>query len=156
MNTSIFKEWFHSEFVPSVKKHLRDRGLPAKAILLLDNAPSHPSVDALQRQGHYCYVFTSQYNTDPANGPGVLKNLKRHYQKSLLRKLLLLDEEGHSMVSFVKTINIKDAVYMSATAWDQVKYLTLAKSWLKLLGNSLPTNPDSPQQDEEPTCEDLL
>ena len=65
---------------------------------------------------------------------GVLESLKRRYRKSLLRKLLLLDQGDDSMIDFVKKINVKDAVYMTAGAWDDIPSLTLSKSWLKLLG----------------------
>ena len=47
MNSEIFKAWFHNEFVLTVEKHLKDNNLPRKAVLLLDNAPSHPATDEL-------------------------------------------------------------------------------------------------------------
>ena len=43
-------------------------------------------------------------------GPRILVTLKRHLQKSSAEKLPFLDEEGHSIVSFIKTINIKDCI----------------------------------------------
>jgi hypothetical protein len=43
MNRDIFKEWFDKKFVPQVHDHLKSKGLPEKAVLLLDNAPSHPN-----------------------------------------------------------------------------------------------------------------
>lgn len=42
MDQQIFKEWFHKKFIPQVKEHLKSRNLPQKAMLLIDNAPSHP------------------------------------------------------------------------------------------------------------------
>lgn len=47
--------------------------------------------------------------------------------RSLLRKLLMVDE-GVSMIKFVKTINIKDVIYMIADAWTNVLTSTLSKS----------------------------
>ncbi|XP_046397787.1 jerky protein homolog-like [Ischnura elegans] len=43
MDREIFEYWFHSKFVPQVRLFLKDKGLPPKAVLLLDNAPSHPN-----------------------------------------------------------------------------------------------------------------
>ena len=43
MNQAIFHEWFFIIFVLSVTKFQDEKGLPKKADLLLDNAPSHPS-----------------------------------------------------------------------------------------------------------------
>lgn len=61
---------------------------------------------------------------------GVIESLKRRYRKSLLEKLVIEDQE---IIEFVKKITIKDAVYTSAAAWDEVPNTTLAKSWHHLL-----------------------
>lgn len=44
MSHNIFQNWFHKIFVPSVKSHMLSRGLPQEAMLLIDNAPTHPIV----------------------------------------------------------------------------------------------------------------
>ena len=51
VNFTIFADWFQEELVPSVKKHLSQMGVAIKALLLLDNAPSHPDESALQSSG---------------------------------------------------------------------------------------------------------
>ena len=51
----------------------------------------------------------------------------------------MLDEErvgSMNIAEFIKTINIKDAVLMSARSWDEMKESTIAKSWKKLLSLS--------------------
>ncbi|XP_042295721.1 jerky protein homolog-like [Sceloporus undulatus] len=48
MSREMFKEWFFKEFVPSTEKFLRDNDRPRKAVLLLDNAPTHPDAEELQ------------------------------------------------------------------------------------------------------------
>ncbi|GFT72981.1 jerky protein homolog-like [Trichonephila clavipes] len=47
MNAMLFKEWFHDQFVPAVKKFNKENDLPQRAILLIDNAPSHPGTEEL-------------------------------------------------------------------------------------------------------------
>jgi hypothetical protein len=42
MDREIFENWFHKHFVPEVQAFLKERELLQKAVLLLDNAPSHP------------------------------------------------------------------------------------------------------------------
>lgn len=56
MSSDIFKNWFFGEFVPKVEKFLEKKQLPRKAILLLDNAPTHPSEDEL-RDGEIKTMF---------------------------------------------------------------------------------------------------
>ena len=50
MDSYIFSEWVHKHFVPAVTKYLKERGLIIKALLLLDNAPSHPDLSSLFSQ----------------------------------------------------------------------------------------------------------
>lgn len=47
----------------------------------------------------------------------------------MLGKLLIEEQEEKSMIEFLKSINIKVVVYMSAAAWEDISVLTLAKSW---------------------------
>lgn len=43
MSSELFEEWFLKQFVQQAGKFLAEKGLPKKAILLIYNAPSHPS-----------------------------------------------------------------------------------------------------------------
>jgi hypothetical protein len=38
----LFLEWIREFFCPTVQKYLEDKGLPLKALLIMDNAPPHP------------------------------------------------------------------------------------------------------------------
>lgn len=42
-NGNIFKDWFFIKFVPTTKKFLREKKLPEKAVLFIDNVPCHLS-----------------------------------------------------------------------------------------------------------------
>lgn len=78
MNSEIFKRWFRNEFVPSVEKHLKANNLPRKAVLILDNAPSHPCQDELA-DGYIKTIFLPP-NVTAACQPmdqGVLEMLKK-------------------------------------------------------------------------------
>jgi hypothetical protein len=60
MNVILFKEWFHDEFVPSMRKHLESKNLEPKAILLLDNCPGHPDeCDLVSDDGKITAMFFS-------------------------------------------------------------------------------------------------
>lgn len=43
MSADLFTEWFHDYFVPNVEQFLESKGLPKKAILLIDNSATHPN-----------------------------------------------------------------------------------------------------------------
>lgn len=57
MNQVIFSEWYFNVFVPSVKKIQDEKGIPKKAVLLLDNAPSHPLKSTLQTPNGQIFVY---------------------------------------------------------------------------------------------------
>ena len=116
-----------------------------KALLLLDNAPSHPDVSTLVSKDGNIKALYLPPNTTALFQPmdqGVIEAMKRRYQKALLQKLLLEDEEGRSIVQFVKQINMKDVVYMAAAVWEDIPTLTLTKSWNKLLNTPGSTSPE--------------
>ncbi|XP_066963262.1 tigger transposable element-derived protein 1-like [Macrobrachium rosenbergii] len=43
VTVAIFEEWFNDHFMPTVKKYLEEKGLGFKVLLVLDNAPDHPT-----------------------------------------------------------------------------------------------------------------
>lgn len=136
VDANIFRNWFFVHFVPAVELYQRQRGLEPKALLLLDNASAHPNESILTNQVGTIKAMFLPPNTTSLIQPmdqGVLESLKRRYKKKLLRSLVMADEEGTSMFTFLKSVNIKDVVYRSAQAWDDVPSSTLVKSWCKLL-----------------------
>ena len=64
---------------------------------------------------------------------GVLETIKRWYKRDLLLHLLNEENEGLNIAQFTKTLNILDAILMSAKSWSEVEESTLARSWSKLL-----------------------
>ena len=134
VDQSIFSDWFFKHFVPEVKRYLKSKSLPPQALLIMDNAPSHLSVEALSSERIRCMFL-------PPNGTslvqpvdqGVLENLKRRYKRELMRKLLLQSESSEdSFISLSKKLTIKDAVYPSAKSWNEIPEVSLCRAWNKL------------------------
>ena len=159
MDSSIFSDWFKLKFVPQCRKALKDRGLPDSAVLLLDNAPSHPDVDLLQSDEGKMFCVYLPPNTTSLIQPmdqGILQNIKRCYKRDLL--LRLLDDEVGSMniAEFSKTLNIKDAVLMSAKSWSEVEASSIAKCWNKLLICSDDSNQDTEDAGDDEDINSIL
>ena len=145
MTASIFKEWFHRDFVPAVRRHLRKQGLEEKAVLVLDNCTAHPADDLTSKDGKISAVFLPK-NTTSLIQPldqGIISNFKRNYRKELMKALIA---DNRDITSFLKTINVKDVIYFSAAAWDAVKPLSIRNTWQKIFG----------EREEEPEDEDLF
>ena len=114
MDYEIFTDWFHQHFLPDVKKHLQDQGLPVKTLLLLDNAPAHPEAGSQESDDGCIKAMFLPPSTTALIQPmdqGVLEALKRRYRRRLLYNLLLEDKDGQSIVEYAKSINLKDVLY---------------------------------------------
>lgn len=131
MDGKLFKEWFHGQFVPSVRRFSEENHLSPRAILLIDNAPSHPSTEDLC-DGEIVAKFLPP-NVTPLLQPmdqGVLQTLKLIYRKQFLR--MLIQDDSIPLVEKIKKTNVKDVVYWAAEAWQNISENTLRKSWRKL------------------------
>ena len=61
-----------------------------------------------------------------------------------------------NIAEFSKTMNIKDAVLMSAKSWDEVETGTIIKSWSKLLKCPDVSDKDSESADDDVDVNSLL
>lgn len=140
MSASLFELWFNEQFAPKVRDFLASKGLPQKALLLMDNAPSHPTADVLKSGGITAMFFPANVTSliQPMD-QGVIETFKRGYRKLLLQTLVLCDENS-SLEERLRTINIKHAIYWSAESWANVRQSTLKASWNNLL---------NPEEEEE-------
>lgn len=157
MNQAIFEQWFFQKFVPAVREHLCAKGLPEKAMLLLDNAPSHPSIDILKTEDGNIFVTYLPPNVTSLIQPmdqGILETFKRRYRKSLLRAVL---QDDNDLKSFYKKWTIKDAMYSAAESWSEITPITLRKSWRKLFPDRVASENDIINEDSvQVTTESLM
>ena len=121
MDCKLFGEWFHQRFVPSVKRFCKEKGLEEKALLLLDNAPSHPSSTTLQSEDGKIKAMFLPPNTTAIiqlMDHGVLDPCKTRYKRKLLAHITLENEsEDKSVPDILKGLTMKDVVYWVAAAW---------------------------------------
>lgn len=117
MSRELFQEWFFKHFVPSVEKFLKKNGLPRKAILLLDNAPSHPDESNLRSEDIIVKFFPP--NVTSIGQPmdqGVLETLKRHYRRFLLQEILEKTTAGSTFKECLLGIIMKSVIHWIAQA----------------------------------------
>lgn len=133
MTSDIFLDWFMKEFVPAVKCFLKKKKLPQKAVLLLDNAPSHPSEDELEKDGIKAKFLPPNVTSliQPMD-QGVIENIKRRYRKRLLQFLIEGIDDGAEVIQHLKLVNMKTVGYWAASSWDEIPKESLVKAWRKL------------------------
>lgn len=154
MTRDIFKKWFFDNFVEEVKKFAKENDVPPKALLLLDQAPSHPPEEEL-----VCGEIEVMYF--PANCTAILQpmdqgviNLTKIQYKTLLMETII-SEKDSSLHELLKKIDLKTAVIMLSQAWGKLLPETIAKCWKSVLGTSptvdaiIESNPDDMPLDIE-------
>ena len=135
MNSEIFKTWFQNEIVPTVDKHLKDNNLSRKAVLILDNAPSHPAIDkhtdgdikALFLPGNMTAVCCQLMDQ------GVLEMLKKKYRRRLLSSLISVIDINENYLTTLKKIDMLDVIRWLAETWEEIPNISLVRSWKILL-----------------------
>jgi len=157
MNSSLFSEWYHNRFVPSVQRYCRSSGIEEKALLLLDNAPSHPSISSLQSDDGKIKVLFLPANTTSVIQPmdqGVLDPLKQRYKRKLLSHIIIENESSDlSVPDLLKKVTIKDAVYWVSAAWQEASNDSIRKSWKKLLPDDV--SETSETSDTTASCDEV-
>ena len=135
VDSALFLDWFQTVFVPIVQQQLRDLGQEPKALLVLDNCPAHPDASQLVSPDNLVTATYLPPNVTSLVQPmdqGVLEMLKRKYRKSLVRDLLLSEEE-EDVTAYLKKVNMLTIAEKSAAAWDEIPATTPRRSWAKLL-----------------------
>lgn len=148
--TEITSDWFHKKAVPAIINHQMEiLNIPKekiKALVLLDNAPTHPDVDKLCSRDKKIKCKFLPPNTTSVFQPmdqGVIYTAKRLYRKKFLNEILEVDEpsaaeedrRGQKTLQNLKAYNIRSMIHNFADAVKEIKPTTLVNSWKKLLKN---------------------
>ncbi|XP_051778577.1 jerky protein homolog-like [Erpetoichthys calabaricus] len=153
MTAAIFEKWFHQTFIPDVRRHLRSKGMEPRACLLLDNCPAHPPAETLKSRDGKSFVYCLPKNTMSKIQPldqGIISVFKANYRREMIKSMV---EEDKSVPMFLKTVRIKEALYLSESAWGAIKPETIQNCWTKALGGPITENPTTVEEDKD---EDFL
>lgn len=116
-----------------MQTELKSKNLPPKAVLVLDNAPSHPEHDLKSDDGNItCYFLPP--NATPLIQPmdqSVIETLKRLYRKRFIRRLVS-DDDGISLKEYWKQYNLKLVVDNVSESWADLTNETLKRAWNQL------------------------
>ncbi|UYV84011.1 hypothetical protein LAZ67_X000881 [Cordylochernes scorpioides] len=91
MDSNISTEGYDTVFIPEVKKQQIATGKYGNVLLLIDNAPSHPSNISMERENGIFKKIIATYGSD---GGKLLKNCTKLYKEIDLKKAFLLSEES--------------------------------------------------------------
>jgi hypothetical protein len=152
MTQQLFHEWIHSFFIPEVKNQLKQKELPQKAILLLDNASVHYFSGKDEIEG-IKLIFLPPNATaliQPLD-QSIIFSFKQNYRKTLLREIVIYSKpENSTIIERLKKFNLKDCLILIKNAWNSISESTIVNSWTKarLITQSI-INEDQVHQTED-------
>ncbi|KAJ8873084.1 hypothetical protein PR048_026700 [Dryococelus australis] len=134
-----------------------DRKEGSTVMLILNNAPTHPTESLLDTEdGHFKTIFLLPNVTSLLQPMDqlVVENMKRHYRRQLLRKLLIEDENEDSIVAHHQKLDLKDCSYLRA--WNNMKGISTKEEEQKENeGKKKHEEEEREAEDDEMTLEDL-
>lgn len=147
----IFQEWFTGCFCPAVESYCARRGLPPRALLLLDGAPCHPA--HLGGLSAHVRVEFLPKNTSALIQPmnqGIIAAFKAHYLRRTLSQLVREQAGGGrpSAREFWRSYTVMAAVDNIAQAWAELQPATVNRAWRQLWPECVPAGAVEP--DAEP------
>lgn len=148
MTREFFQNWFEEEFVPSVRAYSYKMQIEPKALLVLDNAPCHPT-DLVSDDGLIKVFFLPPRST-PKLQPmdiGIIRSLKARYNNDLWNAVL-----GGSIDVNFKNLTLDKVIPMLYEAWNEIPSSTIINSFAIFFGGKegiLSNLPDIPNHFEE-------
>ncbi|XP_051168267.1 jerky protein homolog-like [Leptopilina boulardi] len=139
MDKIIFKQWYKEIFIPHALEFQRKSETKGKILLILDNAPCHPSRDELNAINENIEVIYLHSDVTATIQPmyQLISFIKKYYQQNLLRRLLLLfanSENGDN--NFQRIFNYRDCFEFLNDAWNTLQFSTLQNVWKFILDNA--------------------
>ncbi|XP_054711028.1 tigger transposable element-derived protein 2-like [Uloborus diversus] len=88
---------------------------------------------------------------------GVIESIKRVYRRKLLTVLIAGMDEGKNVTETLKKVDMLDEVMWVAQAWDDIKPITMIRSWRKLPKPSDESTGEKPEEgSNETSAEDEI
>lgn len=129
MTVDIFEDWFANFFCPAVEKYCAKQNITNKALLVVDNAPSHPvNLNDLSDNVRVEYL---PREATAAMDRDVVANFRAFYLRRNFQQLVnAVDGEDKVAVrEYWNKFNILGAVDNVAESWEEVKQGTVNAAW---------------------------
>lgn len=135
MTHKIFHSWFQNHFVPEVREYLLSKGLPPKAVLLLEDSPAHSAGNVLKSQdGNISALFMPRplgVSDNPSQSTdSVIASTKKMYRSNLLERII---REGQDFDVFWKNYSVLECVNDIQAVWKSCNTSSIYQPWTEVL-----------------------
>ncbi|KFD63957.1 hypothetical protein M514_23948 [Trichuris suis] len=146
LTKASFEEWFLNHFCPAVQKYCKPNNIAFKALLVLDNAPSHPTNHGQLNEN--VKVTFMPPNTTALLQPmdqGIIATFKAYYLRETFAQALArtTGEGALSLLEFWRKYNVKNAIENIDRAWQEVSGSSMRSAWSSILRRRTAEQPGS-------------
>ena len=115
VTAKVFDDWFENSFIHEVKGYLAKKNLTFKVLLILDNAPGHPS-SLTECHPNVKVIFLPPNTTSLLQG--VIATFKSYYTRRNFAHILSIMERDSALTvsDCWKSFNIFDVIVISKHA----------------------------------------
>lgn len=140
MTSFIFSAWFHNSFVPQVRAYQSENNLEQKALLIIDNAPCHPT--ELSHENYKCLFLPPNCTSliQPMD-QNAIRVTKMSYKKSLLCHIM---GGSGDYDKALKSFTLKDACVLLKHSWNNVREAVIKTCWSKISDENWISEDDIP------------
>lgn len=159
----LFLEWIREVFCPTVKKYLEDKGLPLKALLVMDNAPAHPRdlEEELAEEFPWLTIEFLPLNATALLQPmdqQVIAHFKKLYTKELFQKCFqMVSDTDLTLTEYWKEhYDILSCVGLIEKSWADVSLRTLRSAWKKVWPKGFEGFVEEPEPAADSVVDDIV
>ncbi|XP_066445361.1 tigger transposable element-derived protein 1-like [Eleutherodactylus coqui] len=132
---AMFQDWFYHHFIPEVERYCRDKNIPFNILLLLDNAPGHPTfLDDFHANVKVVFLPPNTTSLLQPMDQGAIATFKKYYLRRTFRQALKATEgeSGMTLREFWKNFTIYNAIKNIDASWREIATATMNGVWKKL------------------------
>ncbi|KMR03008.1 jerky-like protein [Lasius niger] len=128
MDKQLMLTWYQEIFLPEIEAVHSSSA--EQCLLLLSDAPNHPSVEELNSINERCQIICLPSNATSLipMDQGIIEKLKKIYRKQFLRVILTADT-AEDVQKLLKSLDILKCCHLISDAWDEVSEFVIKDSW---------------------------
>ncbi|XP_069937083.1 tigger transposable element-derived protein 1-like [Cherax quadricarinatus] len=141
MTANLFISWFTDYFKPTVEAYCKEKKIPFNVLLVLDNAPAHPTaLHGMYREINVAFIPANTTSLLQPMDQGVIAAFKSYYlRRTFIKAVNFLDSDKmpgpkqNKLKTFWKGFTILDGIKNIRDAWNEVNETTLKGVWKNLI-----------------------
>lgn len=133
---TLFEDWFTNYFCIATKQYCQENGLEFKILLVLDNAPGHPTgLGNLNENVKITFLPPNTTSLIQPMDQGVIATFKSYYLRRTFSRAIkaTTGDNAPTLTEFWKNYNIRNAIENIGDAWHEVTPSNMRAVWKHII-----------------------